>query len=210
MKTLEELKKEWGKNLNTVSGEQAYSKTDIEKIFKARVKKHTNTAMQYFWASFVLQVMVYALLSHVIVAYWSDTTALWLSMAGVFLFIPFTVVLMKKFKQIAVAKPADADNIATSLHAYTQRRYALLQSFYNFKKRYELILIPLSSAIGVVLVFKLYVPGGVQEHLAGALLSFIVTLFSCVYAIRLENRKNFEEPLRQFEKIINEFNNGAL
>ncbi len=209
MKTLEELKKEWSENPNTVSGAQAYNKTDLEKIFKARVNKHTNTAMQYFWASFVLQVLVYALLSHVIVKYWSDTTTLLLSIAGVLLFIPFTVVLMKKFKQIAAAKPADAGNIGASLHEYTQRRHALLQSFYNFKKRYELMLIPLSSAIGVVLTFKLYVPGGVTEHPAGALISFIVTLFSCVYAIRLENKRNFEQPLLQFKKIINEFNNGV-
>ena len=64
MKTLEELKKEWSENTNTSLSQQAYGKTDLEKIFKARVKKHTNIAMQYFWASFTLQVIIYALLSH--------------------------------------------------------------------------------------------------------------------------------------------------
>jgi hypothetical protein len=207
MKTLEELKKDWGENPNVLPGQRTYDQTTFEKIFKARVKKHTNTAMQYFWASFVLQVIVYALLTHVIVTYWSDTTILWFSIAGVLLYLPFTIMLMKKFKLIAATKPVDVNNAGASLHRYTLQYHALLQSFYNFKKSYELILIPLSSVIGVVLIFKLYVPGGVKEHPTGALISFALTLISCAMAIRSENKKSFEQPLRQLEHILEEFDN---
>ena len=209
MKTLEEFKSEWGKSLGTHLSQQPYNKTELEKIFRDRVKKHTNKAMQYFWASFVLQVIVYALLSHVIVKYWSDTTTLLLSMAGVASYIPFTIVLMKKFKQMAATKLVDKSNVGASLHDYTLQHYSLLESFYRFKKRYELTLIPLSSAIGVVLVFKLYVPGGVSQHIIGALISFIITLVSCAIAVRSENEKSFEQPLRQLRNVLDEFNNGA-
>jgi len=209
MKTLEEFKSEWGKSLGTPLSQQPYNKTELEKIFRARIKKHTNKAMQYFWASFVLQVIVYALLSHVIVKYWPDTTTLLLSMAGVALYIPFTIILMNKFKQMAVTKLVDKSDPAASLRHYTIQQYTLLQSFYRFKKLYELMLIPLSAAIGVVLVFKLYVPGGVPQHLTGALISFIITLLSCAMAIRSENKKSFEQPLRQLRNILDEFNNGA-
>jgi hypothetical protein len=63
----------------------------------------------------------------------------------------------------------------------------------------------LSSAIGVFLTFKLFVPGGVQENSTGAIITFAVTLISCILAIRSENRRNFAEPLYQLEKVMEEF-----
>jgi hypothetical protein len=203
MTTLEELKKKWEENQSTPS--VAYDSFALEKIFKSRVKKHTNRAMQYFWASFALQILVYALLSHVIVKYWSDTEMVLFSLGGVLLFLPFTIMLMKKFKRIATTKLSANGNTGTSLHQYVLQHHALLRSFYNFKKRYELVLIPLSSAIGIFLTFKLYVPGGVEQHPAGAVVTFVITLFSCATAIYSENKKSFEQPLSQLRQILNEF-----
>jgi len=209
MTTLEELKKKWDENKDTTSGPLAYDEVALEKIFKSRVKKHTNKAMQYFWASFVLQIIVYALLSHVIVKYWSDSEMLLFSLGGVLLFLPFTIMLMKKFKRIAATKLTGENNTGISLHQYVLRHHALLLSFYNFKKRYEHVLIPLSSAIGVFLTFKLYVPGGVQQHPAGAGITFVITLLSCAMAIRSENKKSFEQPLHQLQEILDEFKSEA-
>lgn len=205
MTTLEELKKKWEEKGNPPSGALAYDKVALEKIFKSRVKKHTNAAMQYFWASFVLQILVYALLSHVIVKYWSDTEMLLFSLGGVLLFLPFTIMLMKKFKRIAATKLTGESDTGTSLYHYVLRHHALLLSFYNFKKRYELVLIPLSSAVGIFLTFKLYVPGGVQQHPSGAIVTFVITLFACAMAIRSENKKSFEQPLHQLREILSEF-----
>ncbi len=201
MSTLEELKEQWGKNRRT--GEKTYDKESFGKIIKARVKKHTNTPMKYFWASFALQILVYALLGHVIVKYFYNTAMVVLSVAGILLYIPFTVMLMKKFKEMAVTKLAD--HTSSSVQQYVSRYHNLLQSFYRFKRRYELFLIPLSSIIGVWLVFTLYVPGGVMAHPSGAITTFAITLLSCVAAIWSENRKSFEEPLRQLKEVLDEF-----
>jgi uncharacterized membrane protein YjjP (DUF1212 family) len=93
----------------------------------------------------------------------------------------------------------------TNIHDYINNQRKLLESFFIFKKRYELILIPLSSAIGVIIVFKLYVPGGIREHLLGAFLTFSLTLLSCYLAIRSENKKNFIKPLGELEKMLSEY-----
>jgi len=98
MKTLEELKKTWNENQNTFSSPKAFDEPSLERMFKSRAKKQINKGMQYFWPAFVWQVVVYALLSHVMVRYWSDTEMLELSIGGVLLFLPFTIMLMKKFK----------------------------------------------------------------------------------------------------------------
>jgi hypothetical protein len=207
MKTFEELKNVWDGNQNTLSASQAYDKPTLEKIFKSRVKKHTNAAMHYFWASFTLQIIVYGLFSHVIVKHWPDTEMLALSIGGVLLFLPFTIMLLKKFKGIASTKLID--HTETSLRQYVLKRHALLLSFYRFKKRYEFILIPLSCAIGTMLTFKLYVPGGVYEHVTGAGITFILAIVSCAVAIRAENKKSFTQPLQQIQEILDEFKTEA-
>lgn len=203
MKTLEELKKTWDGNQNILSASQAYDQTSLEKIFRSRMKKNMNAAMQYFRASFVFQIVVYSLFSHVIVKYWPDIEILGLSIGGALLFAPFTITLMKKFKRMAKIKLTG--NTGASMQAYALSHLTSLQSFYHFKKRYELILIPLSSAIGVFLSFKLYVPGGASAHPVGAAITLTITLLFCALAIRSENRKNFQQPLHQLQGILDEF-----
>jgi hypothetical protein len=204
MSTFEELENMWEKNQITIFHSQGYDHTDFEKIVRSRTKKHTNTAMQYFWASFVLQIVVYALFGHVIVKYGGDIETLLLSAAGILLFLPFTIMLMAKYKRMAVTRPEDGNSV-TSLFNYVMTRYSLLQTFYKFKRRYEFLLIPLSSLIGVFLVFKLYVPGGVEKNLTGAAITFMITLICCIQAIRSENKKNFEKPLHHFRELLEEF-----
>jgi len=204
MSTFEEIENLWDKSEATSTHRKTYDPLAFEKLVRSRTKKHTNTAMQYFWAAFVLQIVVYALFSHVIIKYGADIETLLLSVAGVLIFLPFTIMLMTKYKRMAVAKPKEGNTI-TSLFNYVMSRYNLLQSFYKFKKRYEFWLIPISSMIGVFLTFKLNVPGGVEKNLTGAIITFIVMLASCIQAIRSENKKNFEAPLEQFRKILEEF-----
>ena len=162
--------------------------------------------MRYFWGAFALQILVYALLSHVILKYGSDAQTLLTGLAGILLFLPFTVILMKKFKQMAVNRPQG--NTGIPLYDYIVRQQQLLQSFYAFKKRYELVLVPLSSAIGVFLTFKLFVPGGVMQHPMGAIITLGITLISMVLAIRSENKKSFAQPLQDLDQLLQEFRNN--
>lgn len=205
MSTLEELKKEWEQKRNVGLSDPLYYEDSFNKMIKSRVKKHTNASMKYFWASFTLQLLVFALLSHVIIKYWNDWSIVLVSIVGMSLYIPFMIMLMKGFKAIAVTRPQDSTE--SSLQAYVARRHELLQSFYRFKRRYELFLIPLVSAIGAWLVFTLWVPGGVSANPSGAIITFGITLISCSAAIWSENKRSFEEPLKQLQQVLDEFEN---
>ena len=204
MSTFEELKKTWEESQSIVPTSTPYDHGAINNIVRSRTQKHLNASMQYFWASFTLQNIVYALLVHVIVRYGSDSTTLLFAIGGVLLFIPFTVTLMRKFKRMAITKPKEG-NSGASLRDYIQQQYALLKSFYAFKRRYEFILIPLSTAVGTFLTFRLYVPGGVLAHKTGAIITFAITIISCAFAIASENRKSFEQPLRNLQNLMAEF-----
>jgi hypothetical protein len=212
MSTFEDIKKAWVENQSAIPEAQTYNLAMLEKIAKGRVKKHMAASMQFFWASFTFQIIVYALLSHVTLKYGTDRETLLLGITGILLYLPFTIMLMRKFKRIAVLKPvgeAGEDNSKTSLYKYIQRKHDLLQSFYTFKKRYELLLIPLSASIGVFLTFKLFVPGGMEAHPIGAAITFAITLVSCFLAIRSENKKSFQQPLRQLRELLDEFKQEA-
>lgn len=203
MSILDECKKQWVEKKNDFTPRDPYDEATLNTIIKSRIKKQNKVVMQYFWASFALQILVYALLCHVIVKYWSDTLIVLTSLAGILIFIPFTTVMMKKFKRLAMAKIQGTS--IQSIHDYVNSRRELLSSFFTFKKRYEWVLIPLSSAIGVWITFEIFVPGGVQAFTTGALITYALTLISCYWAIRSENKKSFIQPLNQLKEILDEY-----
>jgi hypothetical protein len=207
MSTFEDLKKVWEADRETAKRYLPYDHKTLDNIVKSRTKKHMKKSMHYFWGALFLQILVYALLSHVIIKYGGDTRTLLFGMAGILLYLPFTIVLMKKFKQMAVVKPKQGDS-GRSLYQYVFQQRELLRSFYTFKKRYEFLLVPSSTAIGVFLTFKLFVPGGVEENPTGAIITFLITLLSMITSIRLENKKSFEEPIHDLNGLLNEFQAG--
>jgi hypothetical protein len=169
----------------------------FNKIAKARVRKNMSESFRYFWASLALQILVYALLMHVVVRYWGDL-AMIASLVGICLYIPFTVVFMKKFKSMAMA--------AGSVSTFISQQFELLESFYRFKKRYELVLVPLATLIGTFVVFDIWVPGGIWAYPKGALITFFISLVSCIIAIQAENKKSFDKPLSKLKMILDDLN----
>ena len=205
MSTLDQFKQHWepSNKASTAEGQTWLDEASLRKIITARVRAHTKTSFQYFWASFSLHLLVYAMCSHLLIRYWLQTPVFLLSLLGLLVYIPFTVVLLTKFKRVAKSQPSREE--PGSIRHYLLEQYQLLNSFFTFKKRYELFLIPVIGAIGVMLVFTLYVPGGVKAFPVGALITYVGTLLACYVAIRSENRKSFVRPLQQLQVLLQEF-----
>jgi hypothetical protein len=204
MATLDDLKKEWATAPRPAFPTPQVDRAELQLITHAQRARHVNRAMQYFWASLTLQLIVYALLSHVFIRCWGVLLVQGLCLAGGLLYLPFTLVLLRQFKQVAQPRPAhSAAN--DSLQAQTQQQYDSLRTFYRFKRRYEYGLIPLSTALGVWLTFRLYVPGGVPHHPTGAALTYLLSLLACGWAIWRENHRHFEQPLRQLKALLADF-----
>ncbi|HWA34124.1 MAG TPA: hypothetical protein VG737_08350 [Cyclobacteriaceae bacterium] len=201
MSTLDELKKDW--NEGETAPHEPFNKESLRKIFRTRVSKHLREPFRYFWASFGMQILLYALLSNVIVKNWGDETILFYSGICILMYIPFTAMLLKKFKQMARSAVDGAD--AGSLYAYVERKSEQLRGFFTFKKRYEFILIPVSCAIGVVLPFELYAPGGAATYFNAIIALYVIGLTTCAVTIYLENEKSFKKPLRELEMLLAEF-----
>jgi hypothetical protein len=203
MPTLEELKEGWKTN-TPISVPHVYDLKDILAIHRKRSIRQVNRAIQYFWASLTLQIIVYGLLTYVFVRFWNVTDVQWLCMAGVLIHLPFTFVLMRQFRRVAGVSPALHEG-EFSLQARIQRQYYSLMTFYRFKRTYEYGLIPLNTALAVYLIFRLYVPGSVLQYPTGAGITYLLSLIACGCAIHLENRRHFQQPLRDLEQILEEF-----
>jgi hypothetical protein len=124
----------------------------------------------------------------VTVKHWGSVTML-VSVVGILMYVPFTVVFMKKFKSMAIAQGPIKEFVAKQLE--------LLEGFYAFKKRYEMILIPVMTLIGTFIVYQLYFP-----YVNVAIALFFITLASCIIAIREENKKSFDIPLSKLKMIL--------
>jgi hypothetical protein len=202
MSDLEELKNKWTQRSTSVTAARSYDQTAFQKIIQSSVRKQQHISMQYFWASFTLQIIVYALLTHVAIKYRADTAVLGVAFFCMLLYVPFTIMLLRKFKRLAVLKMAGKHAAGLPVYEYVMRQHALLVSFYRFKKAYELFLIPLSSAIMIWIFFRIYLPGGIAAYPVGAFGCFLFTLGACAAAIIAENKKRFKRPISQLEEIL--------
>lgn len=197
-----ELKEIW-KNQGTALPQHRYDPPSFQKLVRLRMKTHTNKVMKYFWSSFALEMAVFALLCHVVVRYWNDESPLFIvSLIGIVLHIPFTYMLMKKFKAMAVTRAGDGST--SSLYQWVRKRHDLLNSFYRFKRNYERFLIPLSTMIGCYLVFELYIPGDGLGYWNVFWVMVVITIISCGVVLKRENREHFEEPLHQYRMLLAE------
>lgn len=201
MDALDEMKEKWsGKR----GSSPAYSSPDLLDVIRKRTRQHTLESMKYFWASFTYQIIVYALYGHVLVKYFHDPMVIIISSLGIVAYLPFTHMLMRKFKQLALNKPDGSD--VSPVFNFVEHKRKVLQSFFRFKRRYELFLVPVSTLFGTLLVFQIYVPGGPFANLNGVWITIAITLIACFVAIRKENAKGFHTPLAELDKLLTEFN----
>ena len=203
MSALDELRKGWKAGGCGQPAAGSLDEASLGNIIRTRIKKQHGMVFRYFWATFALHVLAYALLSHVLVRYGADTLTLALCLTGILATVPFTAVMVRRYSRMAAAKARGAGT--APIREYVARQREALSGFLAFKRRYETVLIPLNSAIGVLLTFHLFFPGGVAAYPIWALATYLVTLLGCAAAVRSENRKSFLRPLRDLQAILDEY-----
>jgi len=183
-------------------------KTGMLRIIRARVKRERNTVGRYLIGAWVWQMLIYSSLTHFIVRFWGDWFSVSCLVAGILLYVPFTVKWARysssSLKGVFAAMAAES----TVRNRLNEER-AHLAKFFSFKKRFDWVGIPLVSFL-IVLIFSALsvIPvlsdnplPGIAIGLGWCLLSFL--------AVRNENRKHFEDPLRRLQAIIDDMENAT-
>lgn len=204
MSLLDDLQNQWPANDQAAAALPSYDRSALDAITRKRANQQISRAMRYFWSALTHQIIVYALLSHVWVRSWGDANQQWLCLAGILLYLPFTIMLLKKYKQVAQPRPSlQAPN--NSVQQRLRHQYLTLLSFYRFKRHYEYVLIPASTGLGIFLLLGSYVPGHLQQNMTLAVSLYALTLVACIWAIRRENRNLFDKPIQALRHLLNEF-----
>jgi hypothetical protein len=202
METLEQIKELWSNNEDT--DRSSLNRDQMDAVIRSRINKEKKGIAEYFWVAFVFQVMLYSFASYLIVKYWNDFQIAMPAAAGIAMYIPLTIVLTK-LKSMFNPRPDYATDIRSGI--YNERQ--LLQSFFTFKKRFDLISIPVTSIILVWILFRLYVPGSVEQNVFWAVVCFVLLVLMYAIAAWFENRKHFTRPLRQLDLVLEEIDDQS-
>jgi hypothetical protein len=207
MENFDEIKKLWNENKVVEKCNTPVSKDYADQLISNRIKKVKSNFREYFWTSFIYQNLVYACLAFLIVRYFNRPDIAILSAAGILLYIPLTIVFMKKFKSAFLLNKEGVAFSNDDIYLNIKNSYTRISEFFRFKKRFDWIIVPLNCVLIVVINFILFVPGGVMANITAGIILLIVWLAIFIIAIRFENKKKFSEPLHQLESILDDFKN---
>jgi hypothetical protein len=203
METFDELKEIWSKNRNADPCKSLTSDY-VDHLISDRIRKVKSTFREYFWVSFFYQNLVYACLVFLIAKFYSTPGIVMLSVAGIMLYIPLTIVFMKKFKSAFLINKEGVEFSDDDIYLNMKNSHARMSEYFRFKKKFDWVIVPLNCVLIVVINFILFVPGGLKGNLAAGIILLIVWHIIFVIAIRIENKKKFVEPLRQMEEVLEE------
>ena len=198
MDPFDEVRDVWKKNTPPVANTPSLSKENVETIIRSRIKKVKKSIAEYFWLSLTYQILIYSFACHLLIKFRGDTPIVAMCAVGVLLYVPFTIILMRKFKGMFASTAGKTENI----RANVRHQYELLTQFFMFKKRFDLVGIPLSCLMLEGILFTLYVPGGIEAHVPVSILAYAGLLLIFSTAAWFENKKHFKRPLRRFEWIL--------
>jgi hypothetical protein len=198
MESLESFKKQWSESKDQEGTDLAV--TDVRQIVKTRIKKEKKILFEYFWASYFWQFIIYISMTRLIIYFWGDWSSVLFCLTGILLYIPFTAVFIKKFTSMALKSNQSSQSVYVNLKTQWER----ISEFFLFKRRFDWLGIPVSCFIITLVIFKLWVPGGWEEHMIGSVIIYIITLVAFLIATLVENKKRFETPLYHLQQIMNE------
>ena len=137
---------------------------DLHAIISSRVRKQFKTVSQFVWAAIVYQIILYSFLAHTLVRHWGDLGIMLLWCAGAAIYVPLTVVLMRRVRELYPRVAEVPRSSGSDILHHVEDEYKRLVSFFRVKKRMDWIGVPVSSAIIVLVTFTLF--GGAASRLA--------------------------------------------
>ncbi len=191
----------------TTAGTRTLTGQDLRSITASRVHKQFKTVAGFVWAALVHQIILYSFLSYTLVRTWGDTPIMLLSLAGAVLYVPLTVMLLRRARAL-YARAGEVPAAAADISQFVRAERDRLAGFFRFKRRMDWTGVPVSCAIVVFVTFTLFVSGGVQAYPLASATLFAVWVGMSVVVVRAENRKRFAAPLGHLDAVLEDLERG--
>lgn len=204
MAPLNDLKNSWNQGDSEMNRDRIVQKSSFRDIILLGANREKNIVIQYFWAAFVYQIILYALFCYAFFRNMGNQSILLAVLAGICVNIPFTWALLKRFKIMygqSLSRSTPGYSIKTNIELY----YTRLSAFFRFKKFADGILLPVNAFIATFILFGIYTAGGFFQHFFWGSILFAGIWLACGIAVWLENKNNFRKPLRKIALLLQEF-----
>lgn len=201
MEDLKHLKSLWA------CGTQLGQETAVikEELLKDLVSMHLQQERQLL-LSYVIKTSVWiflvtAVFGHLVVRFWGEWPIVCLSLAGLLIYIPFTAMFMRRFKSFYGLQ---GTQIAQDLSVYEalQQKKADILRFYQFKKLFDFLMIPVCCMLIMLLINRYSFAAPLSVHLTFNLIVLLLALGSFSWATVLDNRRYFKHPLMKIEEVL--------
>ena len=202
MESLDELKNYWQKQPQPQV--TPLNKININTAVQAGLRKERNKVRDYVWLAGFWQWFVYAALCHLLVRFWGDWQYMAWCFGGILLYIPFTWVFMRKIKAFHALGVRKKGIPLPDVRTNIKDQHAVLASFYSFKKRFDLLMIPAASFIVTITCSQFNWSPPLTDSLPVHVCIFVVTLVAFTTATYHENKKHFKAPLQNLKSIISD------
>jgi hypothetical protein len=203
-----EIENVWKEGKAREAGPVALTGKDFQAIISSRVRKELKTVSQFVWAAIVYQIILYSFLTHTLVRHWGEMRIMVLCLGGAAFYIPLTVALIRRVGTL-YRRPSEAPgSTVPDVFHKVEGEYARLADFFQFKKRMDWIGVPVSCAIIVLVMFTLFVKGGVEGNPRASLAFFALWVGMSLIAIHAENKKRFISSLRHLEQVLDDLKNS--
>jgi hypothetical protein len=204
MKSFEEMQKNWKQGKGAAYNAVPLSEAMLTKLIRSGVKKEQKMVWEYCVASGFWQWLVYASLTHFIVRFWGDWQFVIACPAVIILYIPFTVMFIKKFKHMRILKFEKSYLQSQDIHYSLKTQYEMLKDFFVFKKRFDWVNIPFCCFLIAMILYKYGLIPSIQENIIAWLIVFVIYIILFVTATYVENKKRFKIPLEKMKSVISE------
>jgi hypothetical protein len=205
MAQIEDIKKVWLQGCRTHQANTAMvSKSDFIDAIRTRIRKENKIMFEYIVAIGVWHMIIYAVMTHLVVRYWGNWHIMAYALAGIVMYIPHTVVFMKRIGGKNLRAIAPVQGAVSDIKSNLKNHYQQLSAFFRFKKKFDFIGIPLTCFIMVMLLSNLMIIPAIEKQLGVAVIFFVVYLTLFITATIVDNRKRFIQPLKQLEIVLKE------
>lgn len=195
MDALDEVKALWSK---TGGGEEPITYEQLDMAIAKRIRRERRSVIGYFWSAFVYQNIMLAILGIVMGRFPGDPTATAIGMFGFLLYGCSFLVLVMKFRSY----DRYSATLARDVQSHVRSEVGRLATLFRFKKRFDLLAAPLACAVIVLAIFRLFVQSSITGNLLPAAMLYGGWVVLFAIAIRSENKKRFENPLRRLNLLL--------
>lgn len=180
----------------------ALTGNDLHSIAASRVRKQFKTVAGFVWASVVHQIILYSFLSYTLVRNWGNTPIMLLCLAGAAAYVPLTAALLRRARALYSGTSDTAGTASADIGHYVRAQRDRLADFFRFKRRMDIVGVPVSCAIVVFVTFTLFVSGGVMAYPIASAVVFAIWIGMSAAAVCAENRKRLAAPLKHLEQVL--------